>query len=54
MPRPPDKMLCCPQEPAFARVILSGYEKATASLAALLGAPVALVVKLLSALWHRT
>jgi hypothetical protein len=46
-------MLHGPLEPAFARVILSGYEKATASLAALLGAPVALVVKLLSLFWRR-
>jgi hypothetical protein len=53
MLRTPDYMLHCLQEPAFARVILSGYEKATASLAALLGAPVALEVKLLSLFWRR-
>jgi hypothetical protein len=43
-----------PQAPALTRIILGGYGKTTALLAALLGAPVALVVKLLSALlWHR-
>jgi hypothetical protein len=41
------------QEPLAARLVLAAYGKAAAVLNALLGAPVALGVKLLSLSWHR-
>jgi hypothetical protein len=41
------------QEPLATRLILAAYGKAVAVLGFVLGAPVALGVKLLSLVWHR-